>query len=130
MQPIISAKDYNIIRSIVTNLPHQQKTREVGELMQELEKAQIIDDGAIDDDIIRINSKFEVEVSGTGKVMRYQLVLPRHADLASKKISILSPLGVILIGFRQGMLIDWVSPGGPKQLKILKVDNTHMPVPG
>ncbi len=57
------------------------------------------------------------------KEMDFTLTLPEHADMGRKKISILSPLGVALIGFRQGMTIDWEFPGGLKKIKILTVEN-------
>lgn len=55
--------------------------------------------------------------------MRFQVVLPHFADLKQFKISILSPLGVAMIGFRQGMTVEWTLPGGRKKLQINQVDN-------
>ncbi|WP_185974350.1 GreA/GreB family elongation factor [Litoribacter populi] len=45
------------------------------------------------------------------------------ANVNEKKLSIFSPLGAALIGFKQGKTIDWDLPGGKKKLKILKVSS-------
>jgi len=51
------------------------------------------------------------------------LTLPKYANLEEKKLSVLSPLGVALIGFQQGMEIEWHLPAGLKKFKILAVQN-------
>jgi regulator of nucleoside diphosphate kinase len=48
-------------------------------------------------------------------------VLPDAADIKQGKWSILSPLGVALIGFQQGMTITWKMPGGIRRFLIAKV---------
>jgi regulator of nucleoside diphosphate kinase len=123
MKPIISNTDYKTIYSLIQDMPASQRTKEMGQLQRELESALKVADEKLDGDIIRLNSYFEVTDTSTGKTLQLRLVMPRMADLSQQKISILSPLGVALIGFREGMLVEWVLPGGPKKLKILKVVN-------
>ncbi len=105
-------------------MPPSQRTKEVGQLQGELNAAQRVADDKIGEDIIRLNSYFEVLDQSSGKTLQLHLVMPKLANLAQQKISILSPLGVALIGFREGMLVEWVLPGGPKKLKITKVINS------
>ncbi len=123
MKPIISHTDYKTLYSLIQDLPASQRTKEMGQLQNELESASKVPDEALGTDIIRINSYFEVMDLASGKTFQLRLVMPKNANLAEQKISILSPLGVALIGFGEGMLVDWVLPGGPKQLQILKVIN-------
>ncbi|HYG15846.1 MAG TPA: GreA/GreB family elongation factor, partial [Bacteroidia bacterium] len=115
MKPIITVTDNNTLRSLLTAIPKHEKTKETGQLVTELERAEVIPDEEIDDDVIRINSYFELEDVQTGQMIKLTLTLPRLADFKQKKISVLSPLGVALIGFKQGMVIDWVLPGGLKK---------------
>lgn len=96
----------------------------MGQLQRELESALKVADEKLGDDIIRLNSYFEVKDSATGKTLQLRLVMPKMADLSQQKISVLSPLGVALIGFKEGMLVEWILPGGPKKLQILKVVNS------
>lgn len=123
MKPIISETDYKTIYSLIQDLPASQRTKEMGQLQHELNSAIRVADEKLDYDIIRLNSYFEVMDQSTGKILQLHLVMPKIADLSQQKISILSPLGVALIGFREGMLVEWVLPGGPKKLQILKVVN-------
>lgn len=123
MKPIISETDYKTIYSLIQDLSPSQRSKEVGQLQQELNSALRVADEKMEEDIIRLNSYFEVEDLTSGKTFRLRLVLPKFADVTQQKISILSPLGVALIGFKEGMKIDWVLPGGPKKLQILKVSN-------
>ncbi len=123
MKPIISHKDYQTLRNLVNGYPEHLKTKEIGQLMEELDRAEKVDESALDIDIIKINSVFEAEDINTGKILKLTLTLPHQANLKEQKISVLSPLGVALIGFRKGMTVEWQLPGGMKTLKILDVIN-------
>ncbi len=123
MRPIISETDYKTIYSLIQDLPSSQRTKEMGQLQHELNSVLRVADETLDEDIIRLNSYFEVMDQSTGKMLQLHLVMPKMADLSMQKISILIPLGVALIGFKEGMLVEWVLPGGPKKLQILKVVN-------
>ncbi|HSI75231.1 MAG TPA: GreA/GreB family elongation factor [Lunatimonas sp.] len=121
MKPILKSSDYKKIKVLISDLPRQYRTREIGELQMEMEKATIVPDENIEADIIQVNSYFEVTAMDSDQRICYSLVLPSDADLEKKKISIFSRLGVALIGFREGMEIEWKLPGGIKKFKIEKV---------
>lgn len=123
MKPIITASDYELINSIIDNIPSHQKTKVIGQLNEELSRAQIVHESSISNDVIRLNSTFEIIDVHSNRQVAYTITLPNLADLSMKKISVLTPLAVALIGFKKGMIIDWVLPGGPKKLKILNVIN-------
>lgn len=122
MQPILTKSDYNTIKDLIVNTPSHLITKEISLLAREIEKAKKVMEAKIDPRVIRINSSFEVQDVASGKLLSFQLTLPKFGNLAEKKLSILSPLGVALIGFQEGMEIEWDLPGGLKKLKILKVD--------
>jgi len=73
--------------------------------------------------VIRLNSSFEAEDVNTKKLWKLTVTLPQQANIKEQKISIFSPLGVALIGFKKGMTVKWALPGGMKTLKILNVIN-------
>src|SRR5690606_9397655 len=125
MKPILTKSDYNTIKELIVNTPSSLITKEISLLAKEIEKAKKVPDSKIEPQIIRINSHFEVQDVASGKLLNFQLTLPKNANLAEKKLSILSPLGVALIGFQEGMEIEWVLPGGLKKLKIISVQ-THV----
>lgn len=123
MKPIITRTDYDTLRNTIMFLPPMQKTKEVQLLFEELQAGDLVNDSEIRPDVIRLNSYFEVEDERTKKVLGYTITLPNDANLQEKKISVLSALGIALIGFSEGMLVDCALPAGNKKLKILKVEN-------
>ncbi len=119
MKPIISESVYKTL----TNLIRRKKTIEVKPLYDELSNALIVKDNFLDSKIVTINSIVEFVSSSFKKPMRFQIVLPEHADLKQKKISILSPISVALLGFKEADNFFWKMPSGLKKLQILKVIN-------
>ena len=123
MKPIVKESDYSTIKNIINNLSPSQKTREAGQLMDELDLAKKVPDTKIAKNIIQLNSYFEVELGQPTQVIKMKMVIPKEADLAQNKISVFSPLSVALIGFKEGATVDWELPGGLRKIKILKVSN-------
>lgn len=54
----------------------------------------------------------------TGEIEEYTLTFPDQADVATGRLSILAPVGTALLGFREGSIVDWPTPGGIRRLKI------------
>ena len=127
-EPIITQKDLRIITELLKNLNQKQYNKEIPKLSEELKRAKILDEKDFPSDVIRINSGFSFyfEQDKNKKEEHYTLVLPSQANLSERKISIFSPLGIALIGFREGMNVDWVLPGGLKTIRITKVDNSQI----
>lgn len=120
LKPIISESVYKILR----NLVRKKKTIESKPLNDELEKAKIIKDNVLDSKVVSLYSIVEFISSSLKKPMRFQIVLPEEADLTQRKISILSPIAIALIGFKEADDFLWKMPSGIKKMKILKVHST------
>lgn len=118
---IIKKSDLETITNILERLTPESNTIHIQKLKVELGKADIVDDEVIDNSVIQLQSTFMMKEKSSSLQVSYQLVLPKEADLKEKKISILSPLGVAVIGYRVGSEINWVFPGGEKQITILEV---------
>jgi len=91
------------------------------ELEKELNRSKVVDPKKIPKDIITINSKVSIEDLDTNKKEIYWLVLPVDADPDRNKISILTPIGTALLGYKTGDIIEWNVPGGIRKLKIKKL---------
>lgn len=127
MKPVLTKSDYNTIKDLIVNTPNHLITKEISLLAKEIELAKKVPDLKIEPQVIRLNSHFEVQDVATGKLLNFQLTLPKFGNLAEKKLSVLSPLGVALIGFQEGMEIEWDLPGGLKKFKIISVTSqVHM----
>lgn len=92
------------------------------ELLAELERAKVVDDGRIAADVVRMGSTLRF-TSDLGEDRRVTLVFPGEADIAKGKVSILTPIGVALIGLSAGQSIDWTArDGNTHRLTLESVD--------
>jgi regulator of nucleoside diphosphate kinase len=90
-------------------------------LAYELSRAIVVKDNALPPDTVRLNSNVRVQDMASKKNTDLTIVMPPHADIKQKKISILTPMAAALIGFRKGDEIEWKMPSGMKKYKILEV---------
>jgi regulator of nucleoside diphosphate kinase len=81
------------------------------ELLAELDRARVVEDGRIAADVVRMGSSLRF-TSDLGEDRRVTLVFPGEADIAEGKISILTPIGAALIGLSAGQSIDWTARDG------------------
>lgn len=121
MIPVIKKSDYTLITNLIKRLPYYQRTKDVELLLEEMKKAELVDDNEIKTDIIQLHSRFEVEDLASEKVFRLCITPPDLADFKEERISIFSPLGVALFGYQKGMTVEWELPGGLKKLFIKSV---------
>jgi regulator of nucleoside diphosphate kinase len=121
MRPIISLTDYNTLRTLTHNRQSVLETKEITQLEKELDKATVINDNKLNKNIVRLNSLVKIKDEDSGKTTLLEIVLPAHADLKERKISILAPISIALIGFKEGDRFEWQMPGGLKRIKIISV---------
>ena len=97
--------------------PHDEYDRA---LSAELENAEVVAAKSIPDDVITMNSQVKFkDVDGKEKI--YWLVFPEDADVTENKISILSPVGCSLIGYRIGSDVVIPTPHGNKKLTVEEI---------
>ena len=63
----------------------------------------------------------------SGEVETYVIAWPEAADPNRGRLSVLAPIGVALLGYREGDELTWPTPGGERRLRILAVT---APAPG
>ncbi len=91
------------------------------ELHQELSRARLVEPGELPDDVIGINSTLTLRDLGTQTIEAYTLVEPVRADIAKGRLSILSPVGVAILGCRVGDEVPCPVATGWRRMKIEKV---------
>ncbi len=123
MRPTISKSQHQVLKQLVENPLTFAGTKEIGQLTAEINRAEILPDDEIPSEVIGINSFFIIEEMNSKKKMELTLTLPDNSDLKQKKVSVLSPLGIALIGFKKGDIVDWLLPVGARKLKIIDVQN-------
>ncbi len=68
--------------------------------------------GASNADIVTIGSTFRLQKDGDNKSYLYTLVGSEEADMSMGKISNLSPLGIALMGHKNGEKVTVTAPKG------------------
>jgi regulator of nucleoside diphosphate kinase len=90
------------------------------DLLFELDRAEIVADPAVPRDVVRMGSRVRFR---TGRDERHvTLVWPAEADIAERRVSVLTPVGTALLGLRTGQTITFrTRDGRPQMLTILGV---------
>jgi transcription elongation factor GreA len=97
----------------------------LGQLRKRLAEVSMIDFTKIPRDRSGLGSTVAVLDTNRGEEMTYQLVTTEEADAANGKVSTTSPIGRALLGKKVGDEVKVQSPGGVKELEILKVTTIH-----
>jgi regulator of nucleoside diphosphate kinase len=87
-------------------------------LEKELYSGVLVDPADVPKDVITMNSKVSIADTQSGETMTYTLVFPSAANISENRLSILAPLGMALLGYRKGDIIEWAVPGGVRKLKV------------
>ena len=120
---MLAKEDYDIIMYYVKRgLPTITFNRQdIEELESELKKAKIVDRDQLPQDVVRLNSVVTIKEENENKIMELTVVTPEKANIKQRLISIMSPIGTALIGFRKGQQVRWKVPAGKKTFTILNV---------
>ena len=122
--PTLTITDYNILRELVKSAKDATNIREIALLTQELDRAIVNKEDVFDESIVRMKSKVTVEDLTTKQQMKIQIVMPSQSNIKEGKVSILAPICVAIIGFKENDEVEWQRPSGIKTLKIIAVANT------
>lgn len=91
-------------------------------LMAELDRAEVHAAGDLPAGVVTMNSKVEFVDEATGTRRTVELVYPHEADIDAGRVSILTPVGIGLIGMAAGTSILWPDRDGhERQLRIVSV---------
>lgn len=97
--------------------------QDLTELQNELKKAKLVEREEFPKDVVRLNSVVKIREADKSREMEITLVTPDKADIKSKKISVMAPIGTALIGFKKGQKVKWQVPAGEKTYVIMDVQN-------
>ncbi len=87
-------------------------------LEKELYRGVLVDPQDVPEDVITMNSKVSVTDIESGETTTYTLVYPSAANISENKLSILAPLGMALLGYHKGDIIEWPVPSGIRKVKV------------
>lgn len=120
---IVSDADMERLSRLVRALKHSlfRDQQQLELLDQTLESAEVRLLARVPRDIIRMNSSVRVFDFDTGQKEVYMLVFPEEANFSRRAISVLAPLGIALLGRKQGDIIEARVPGGIRRLRVDRV---------
>jgi regulator of nucleoside diphosphate kinase len=115
----ISDLDYRRLTGIAdSELTYWQERQSLAQLRGELERAEIRPSAEMPDDVVSMNSLVQVRDLLTRETISFKLAYPHDADAELHKISVLSPLGMAVIGEKIGSVVEWEFESGKRRLKI------------
>jgi regulator of nucleoside diphosphate kinase len=122
---LLAKNDYEVIMSYLRQSFARPKfgRQDIEDLTSEIKKATLLHTDDMPADVVRLNSTVTIQEETANKAIQLVVVTPEKADIKTRKVSIFSPIGTALIGFRKGEKISWKVPAGNKVFTILDVAN-------
>ena len=90
-------------------------------LREELDRARVVDSAEVEPECITLGSQVLLRDVETGQSSMHRLVLPNDASGVDGALSILSPVGISALGYREGDEFVCETPGGRRRLRVEKV---------
>jgi regulator of nucleoside diphosphate kinase len=94
-------------------------------LEDELARARVIDEADLPPDVVTMNSEVVVVDVETREELRVRVVFPSAADIERGRISVLAPVGLAVLGSREGDELKWQTPSRIRHFRIERV--TYQP---
>jgi regulator of nucleoside diphosphate kinase len=88
-------------------------------LAEEINNAMVVSSRQVPQDIITMNTRALLHLDHED--LDITLVYPGEADWASNKMSVLSPIGTAILGYKAGDTVEWEVPSGITQIYIKAV---------
>ena len=107
---IVSDAEYERLTDLA-NASMERLPAVAQELLDELERAQIVGDKDVPKDVVRMGSTVTFK-SDDGHTRTLKLVYPADESLDQHRISVMTPVGVALIGLGTGQSISWTARDG------------------
>ncbi|OJY34057.1 MAG: hypothetical protein BGP11_04640 [Rhodobacterales bacterium 65-51] len=100
-----------------------RRSPEVGErLIDEIARAKLVAPNKMRDDVITIGSVVTYRDLDMAREHTVAVVYPENANIEEGRISVLTPVGVALLGLSPGATISWVTRDDEtRQLEVLEV---------
>ncbi len=120
---MITKYDYDRLSELlsVANEFSYRDRSDLKQLGNELQRATIVESQNIPADVVTMNSKLRLRDMARNAEMVITLVFPKSANIDKGMISIISPVGVAILGYSVGDLIEWEVPAGKRIFKIEEI---------
>lgn len=91
-------------------------------LLTELGRAKLVAPDKLPADVVTLGNRVIYRDDASGREQAVTLVWPDEADIDAGRVSVLTPIGVALLGLPQGAQFEWATRSGEvKELTVLSV---------
>jgi regulator of nucleoside diphosphate kinase len=117
---IVSASDNRRLADAVDRARRSWQTYApyLDHFRDELRRVATVAAGDVPGDVITINSRFAVTDPRVDESICYTLVYPDAEALGDGRVSVLSPMGMAMLGARVGDEVCWHSADGPEAARV------------
>jgi regulator of nucleoside diphosphate kinase len=116
---ILTTGIYDLIRDHIRRKKVTLAEEEV--LKSELKNAKQVTRKNLPDDVVSVNSRVTIKNFSTDQEEEYVFVAPDKAKQKNNTKSILTEMGLALVGYKAGDLINWPFENEMRKIEILKV---------
>ena len=118
---VLTTGIYDLIKE---HLRRRQTTlQEEQILLDQLKGAKQVRRKELPTDVVTINCEVKIKDVATNEEEKYLLVDAKQEKVKKGKYSILSPIGLAVVGNKVGDIISWPFADGEKKLEILGVEH-------
>lgn len=119
----VTEKDKTKLRKLLSTTTgfRVRDLKTVTDLLDELERAEVITDDSVNQTVVTMNSTVHIQDIETGKEFTYTIVYPEFANSDANRISILAPIGTALLGYKIGDTVEWEVPAGKRKLLVKNI---------
>jgi regulator of nucleoside diphosphate kinase len=90
-------------------------------LRHKLDHARIVAPGQVAPHVVTLQSRAVLADDETWELMTYTLVHPEQVDHNANTLSILTPMGLAMLGHREGDLVEWGTTDARHRIRIRRV---------
>lgn len=120
----ITELDYERLSGLISRAKTDKSVefKNLDVLASEIKRAIKVDSKKIEPEFVTMNSVVKVVTVETDRPMTVKVVYPKDADFKKGQVSIFSPLGSALLGYKVGDTVSFEAPKGEIDIKIESID--------
>ena len=121
-EPCITRQDHDRLKACISRTSAGSRDgAHLKALSGLLARLKVVDQKAIGDDVVTMNSRVKIMDIDTKETLGVTLVYPEDADIELGKMSVLSPVGTAILGYRRGEVIEWAGPQRLRRILIKEI---------
>lgn len=122
-EPCITKQDRDRLKACISKASARSRDgAHLKALSGLLARLKVVEQKAIGGDIVTMNSRVKIMDIDTKETLSVTLVYPEDADMELGRMSVLSPIGTAILGYRRGEVIEWAGPRRLRRILIKEID--------